>query len=317
MQKLFYRLLSIITITLLAGVTSANATQVVLLDFDSGTDGSIVYSGAMRDQIEALMEGHYASFDVTMTQTSPGGSFSTITFNKGIAGGLADQIDFRNTDASDNAIINIDGLGLVSDADIVSASAVIGSHELGHILGLRHGDSFGPIGLGRSSTGAPAAALYDPAYPGPATADETTDHLMASPASVGSTVGDTTTPSWFSERSAIKLANNEQGTLQNHSAPATFLFPDELVVPNTIVSGDNAGQLFAVKSFSAAGNISVGGETDLFVFDALAGERYTIELMSEAIDERLTKFDTLLIALDATPPQRPAQLLWSGFVQRR
>jgi hypothetical protein len=305
MKNILIKLASILTVTCFAGIPAAHAAQVVFLDFDSGTDGAIVYSGAMRNSIEALMEGHYADFDVSMTQVLPGGSFSTITFNSGGAGGLAEQIDFRNVDANDTAVVNIDGLGLVAEADIVSASAIIGSHELGHLLGLRHGDSFGPIGLGRSSTGTPAAAWYDPAYPGPATADETTDHIMASPASVGSSVGDATTPSWFSERSAIKLSNNEQGTLQNHSAPATFLFPDELVVPNTIVSGDNAGELFAVKSFTATGTISAGNESDLFVFDGVAGERYSIEVISNAIDQRVTEFDTLLIALDANPPNDP------------
>lgn len=305
MQKLFYRILIVLTVTLLTGVTSANAAQVVLLDFDSGSDGSINYTGAMRNQIQALMAGHYTDFDITVTQVTPVGDFSTVTFNAGSAGGLAEQIDFRNVDKNDTAVVNIDGLGFVADADIVSASAIIGSHEFGHLLGLRHGDSFGPIGLGRSSTGVPGGAAYTPTYPGPATADETTDHLMASPASVGSSLADTTNPSWFSERSAIKLANNEQATLQNHSAPATFLFPDQLVVPNTIVSGDNAGELFAVKAFTAAGNISAGDENDLFVFDALAGERYSIEVISSAIDQRVMPFDTLLIALDATAPNDP------------
>ena len=141
MKNILIRLASILTVTCFAGITTAHAAQVVFLDFDSGSDGAIVYSGAMRDQIEALMEGHYADFDIIVTQVAPGaGDFSTVTFNAGGAGGLASQVDFRNTDMNDTAVVNIDSFGLATTADIVSASAIIGSHEFGHLLGLRHGD---------------------------------------------------------------------------------------------------------------------------------------------------------------------------------
>jgi hypothetical protein len=69
MKNIFFRLVSVSIVTLLAGVATANAAQVVLLDFDSGTDGAIVYSGVMRDQIVSLMNGHYADFDVSVTKT--------------------------------------------------------------------------------------------------------------------------------------------------------------------------------------------------------------------------------------------------------
>ena len=287
MQKIFYRLLSVLTVTLLTGVATVNAAQVVLLDFDTGTDGAIVYTAGMRDQIQALMQGHYADFDITVTQVTPvAGDYSTVFFNSGGVGGLASQVDFRNTDMNDTAVVNIDGFGLVGDAEFVSATAIIGSHEFGHLLGLRHGDSFGPIGLGRSNTGTPAAGAYTPAYPGPATGDETTDHLMASPISVGSTVGDTTTPSWFSERSAIKLSNNEQGAVQNEGASPTALTLESLNVPNTITSGDNAGIVFAVKAFTAAGSIDNPGESDFYTFSGLAGDVFSFEVISDLIDYR-------------------------------
>ena len=87
MQKILFKLASILTVTCLVGITNAHATQMVYLDFDTGTDGAVVYTPAMRDQIEALMEGHYADFDVSMTQSIPGGDYSTIFFNSGGAGG--------------------------------------------------------------------------------------------------------------------------------------------------------------------------------------------------------------------------------------
>ena len=126
-----------------------SAQQTVLLDFDSGTDGTINYTTQMRDDVQSLMETIYQDFDFTFTQSAPTtGPFTTITYNSGAAGGLADGIDFRNLNMSDNAVVNVDGLGFTATDDIVGLSANIGSHELGHLVGLRHRDGFGPIGSG-------------------------------------------------------------------------------------------------------------------------------------------------------------------------
>ena len=279
-----YRILRILAVSVSLGVSAANAQQVVFLDFDTGSDGTIVYSATMRNDIETLMEGHYVDFAVSFTQTEPvSGDFSTVFFNSGGSGGLASKIDFRNTDMNDTAVVNIDGLGLGTDADIVSATAIIGSHELGHLLGLRHGDSYGPPGFGLASSGTPGAGGYLPSYPGPVTADEFNDHIMSSPRSVDSALGDVTTPSWFSERSASKLANNEQGTVQGEG-PLSF---DALIVPNTIVSGDNAGLGFDVDSFVGAGNVSAAGEIDVFTFTGSTGDLFTFEVISDIIDYRV------------------------------
>lgn len=287
MLKTVNRLICVVLVTLLFGVANAHAAQVVVLDFDTGTDGTISYTAAMRDQIQALMQGHYSSFDLTVTQVVPvTGDYSTVFFNSGGTGGLASQVDFRNTDMTDTAVVNIDGFGMVTEADQISATAIIGSHELGHLLGLRHGDSFGPIGSGRSSTGVPSAGSYSPSYPGPAGGDETTNHLMASPVSVGSSLADTTTPSWFSERSASKLANNEQGTVQAEGGVITPLVFDSLNVPNTIAAGDNAGEVFEVDLFVAAGSITAG-DTDQYTFAGLAGDNFQFEVISDLIDYRI------------------------------
>ena len=274
----------LLALTFVVCVSAAHAQQVVLLDFDTGTDGNIIYTQTMRDDIQDLMEGHYVDFNVSFTQTTPtSGDFSTLFFNSGVPGGLADQVDFRNQDMTDNAVINVDGLGFTTDADIVSATAIIGSHELGHLLGLRHGDSYGPPGLGLASSGVPGSGSYNPPYPGPENADEFNDHLMASPASVGSTLTDVTTPSWFSERSATKLANNEQGSIQGEG-PLMF---DPLDVPNTIVTGDNAGHVFDVDSFVGEGEVSTSGELDQFSFEGSTGDLFTFEVISRIIDYRV------------------------------
>jgi len=184
----------------------------VFVDFDSGNDGFINYTASMRNAIIATLDAIYGDSSVTFVQTAPGsGSFSTVTVNEGAAGGVAEKIDFRNLDPSDNAVVNVDGLGVSGTSNIISATSVLVAHELGHILGLRHADSFGALGDGISPNVNPGSFL--PTYPGPQTAIETNDHVMVSPASVGSSISDLLTPSWFSERSAIKLQTADTGAV--------------------------------------------------------------------------------------------------------
>ncbi|MFN9288491.1 MAG: M57 family metalloprotease, partial [Planctomyces sp.] len=77
------------------------------------------------------------------------------------------------------------------------------AHELGHLLGLRHQDSFGPIGYGVNLV--PGVSEFNPVYPGPAGAFETFQHMMGSPASVGTTRNDDLGDLFFGERELIKL----------------------------------------------------------------------------------------------------------------
>ncbi len=277
-------------------LADARGQQVILLDFDSGTDGSINYTTSMRDGVQSLMTGFYSPWNYSFVQSAPtSGDFSTITFNSGSAGGLAQHIDLRNLDHNDSAVINVSGFSeLVTEADIVSASAVIGAHELGHLLGLRHHDSFGPIGSGVNT--AVGGTPWLPDFTGPQDADETFDHIMASPASVGSSVLDTTTPSWISERSAIKLTHADQGAVVNETAGsnndianAQSLSLASLVVPNTIEVGDNAGPLdFAVDALSVLGQLESAGDIDMFSFQGFAGDLMNFEVASSSIDHRLS-----------------------------
>ncbi len=302
------RLIPALVLAVACSFNTAKAQQVVFLDF-SGTDGSIPYTAADMATILGLMDGHYAAFDFTFTLSAPtSGPFSTITFNAGVAGGLAEHIDFGNTDKSDSAVVNIDGLGIVGMPAINMASAIIGSHELGHLLGLRHGDSYGPIGSGIHSP--PGAGAYLPAYPGPAGAVETTDHIMASPASVGSTIGDVTSPSWFSERAAVKLAMNEGGSFIGETpgpkgtlATAQAITLSSLIVPNTIVAGANAGAgpAFSVDAVAVSGDLSTGTETDFYSFLGSAGDLMNIELLSALSSWKpgASVFDTTVRVVDA------------------
>ena len=72
-----------------------------------------------------------------------------------------------------------------TSANFVSLSADIGAHENGHGAGLLHIDSFGPITYGVHNP--PGVTKFLPPYPGAEAAWETPQHIISSPAAVGST----------------------------------------------------------------------------------------------------------------------------------
>jgi hypothetical protein len=286
-------------------VPPAHATQIVWLDFDSGTQGNINYTSQLRDSIQTRLEADFAPFDYSFTQTQPvSGPFSTLFFNSGSTGGLSDAIDFRNLDPSDTAQINVDGwLVSPTSVEIIELSASIGAHVLGHLAGLRHGDSFGPIGSGIYS--GLGASQYLPDYPGPELADETPDHIMASPASVGVPNDAFAENLFFSERSATKLAFNEQGspiaeqgTAHGSIGTAQALGLSPLSVPNPLLSGDLAGLVFEVDAVAVTGSIPTTGELDYYSFSGSAGEILNLELMSNALNRIVDPLDPKVTVLD-------------------
>ena len=278
--------------------------QAVFLDFDSGNDGAINYTTAMRSSIQSLMSDIYVDFGASFSLTSPGaGPFTTLTFNSGSVGGLAEGIDFRNLNKTDNAVVNVDGLGFSATDDIVGISANIAAHEFGHLMGLRHRDSFGPIGSGVIPS---QTNRFLPVYPGPTNADEFGDHVMSTPA-FGADVNRFLDPVWLSERSAIKLSMIDQGTLVNEAAGnnndianAQQVTMGKMDVANTIVTGDNAalGALFDVDNAIILGEITAG-DMDVFSFDGMTGDLFNFEVMSSALTRLTNTFDSTISIFDS------------------
>jgi hypothetical protein len=183
----------------------------VLLDFDTETNPELkehTYTQderqAIADRIASVYQGPNVSapwFQVQVAIHVPeapspipaGTPFATLYFNKtpgfGRPGGESDAIDFRNLDLWGSAAIQVNGLlGAENQPEstidnFVRLSAKIGAHELGHLMGLRHQDAFGPIGFGLAAV---PRTNVKPEYTGPVAAFETLDHLSGSPTSVGS-----------------------------------------------------------------------------------------------------------------------------------
>jgi Ca2+-binding RTX toxin-like protein len=278
--------------------------QVVLVDFDSATTpGEHEYDAAERATILQNLQTIYAGFGLLFTTDAATaessaplpGAYVTLVFNRSpfeadfasIAnrhedesdysggGGLASEIDFRNLNTGGIAVIMVTGLlggdGQPADtpANFTAMSTTIAAHELGHLLGLRHADAFGAIGSGLFPNVSPERFL--PVYLGPLEGIESPTRLMASPASLGSSLFDAVGQIHVGERESLKLAFASSGyatpeTDQFHGTMATAT-PLELAlfrVPNLLPVGATfAGQELAAEAASIVGRIDlVGGASE-------------------------------------------------------
>ena len=278
------------------------------------------YTQAERDEIQRRIAADYEGFDIEFTQSRPeSGEYSTlnfecqndgvpcIDFGGGILFGRAQSIDIGNVIRDDVAFVDANlwqvfaqfdptglylsyfsGIEIVDgDVDAALSEAIVnqasntGAHELGHNLGLRHHDSFGAPGTGLPTTGTPSNDAFFPVFDGPRNGEEAILHTMASGASVGSGLTDSTARDrFFSERSVIKLASNQRGRLVNEgnlSNGKRKVKLHNVVAPNTILEGQNADGKLDINEAIIIGRIDQNNEVDSYRFTAKAGDFVSAE----------------------------------------
>ncbi len=276
------------------------------------------YTEEERNAIQENLEQDYQGFDIQFTQQIPAsGEYSTlnfecqtangicINFSGGILFGRAQSIDIGNAVRDDVAFVDAGLWEVLAQLDpsgsllsrfsgieiengdvqaalskaIVNQASNTGAHELGHNLGLRHHDSFGSPGTGLPSTGVPSNDAFFPVFDGLQEGDEAILHTMASGASVGTSLTDSTARDrFFSERSVIKLASNQRGRLiSEESVRGKKVHLRKVVAPNTLLAGDNADGQLDIREALISGKIEQLNEVDQYRFRAKAGEVISAE----------------------------------------
>ena len=328
---------------------TATRTRTVFLEFDQETEsGDIQYTAEERELIQQRMEQDFAAFDVLITQQRPTeGVYVTVLFNskptvrgRSISGGAADRIGYR--DVIRGGIVQVDINDFISNPNnriqrdpqnVVALSSTIASHEIGHqIFGLRHRDAFGVPGSGIFSE--LPASRFGPEFTGPKLANETRNHLIASPASVRTTLADALANPFFGEVEAFKMAFNESGisVSEVEQKSGSLLVGGELHevqelgpltpvhVPNTVEFGANAGLPIRAAAHNVVGQIELEegtlppppdegpldffrelprSESDFYSFSAEAGDRVNVEIYSFGLRTRLDNtIDSVLRVYD-------------------
>ena len=259
--------------------------------------------------------GEFATIDFTDNDRAPGNSnFKVFLADNGqafVTGlfGRAEEIDFGNDNYGGGAFADPNYYNVVNSlfspgfftaltglenteenfrGAQVNTAAQIGGHEIGHSVGLRHHDSFGAPDNGLPPFGPPREEFV-PVYDGPAAADETVLHLMATPA-FGLPLNDfiATTNGFFSERSALKLHLAEEARVflegnlkRDKRAGAQTLDLKVDMIPNTIEVGENAGgNKIKMETAWVQGRLDSKTDVDEYVFTARAGEFVNAELIS-------------------------------------
>ncbi|MEL6330284.1 MAG: hypothetical protein AAFR38_11535 [Planctomycetota bacterium] len=292
-----------------AGAAAGSMPQVFYVDFDTiidaepGTPGLpdpafiYDYSPDQRAFILGYLNERYESYGMMFVEgTKPApGAGSNVTLNSGSGAG-AEQIDFRNLDGGDDADVNIlsifeEFLGVTTytDADVVIGTANVVGHEAEHLMGMRHHDKAGPVGLGIGGGLFPGD--FTPTYPGPVGGFDSGKTTTSLHAGGVLTFSNLTKPKVIPERLIPRLivagdpgftiteagGNNMFPTAQAID-PAPFGAPYPLrpsLGPDVI-----DGRALVVAGALDIPGIGGGFVSDYYEFTGTAGEPWTIEAMS-------------------------------------
>ncbi|MEQ9460907.1 MAG: hypothetical protein RIG82_08150 [Phycisphaeraceae bacterium] len=314
--------------SLIPGVTPGVPPLDELYDYDTG----------QRDFILEYLNMNFGGFDMVFTEGLPAipGAGSVMQLNKGFGAG-SEGVDFRNLDDDDSASINMVSIykflslpfETLAPMDVAISTANTVGHEAMHLMGARHHDAYGPIGTGIGTF----PTDFFPAYPGPVGAPFTGENFMSVHAGGAGFGTGLFTPKFVSERSAIRLdlskpfsdefVDAEEGG--NNTFPtAQFIdvdsggfdigypirpFPEpDRTTPGTTPAPEIPVALsgFAkvvTGSFDLKPGPGTGFFGDYYSFFGIAGEIWTIEVMSKILeggDRYIDNADPAIILLDPT-----------------
>ena len=288
------------------------------------------------------------NFEFTQVQPSLG-DYSTIRIGDndanpidlagGILFGRADNIDFGNNDRNDDAFADASFWQLLAELDanfgtqnlanflnlpgpldaagieefrqiaVVNQSANTSSHELGHILGLRHYDSFGAPGDGLPPARSPGEFI--PVLETDQNALETLQHIMASGASAGLALNSPPfVDRFFGERSATKLAINERTRDISEKAAKGLLDLKKVVGGNPLEEGQNADGKLDIRAALVSGRINEAGEEDNYTLKLTEGQIFNAEVISLSDN---TNADFVVSALALSQVQPDGSLVTVGL----
>lgn len=328
-------------LAVLVGLPAAPAVaiQEIYIDFDSVKDAYdsdpglpglppvdeiYVYSPEQRDFIVSYLNSNFEMYEMLFLEgprpLPKAFSASEVTVNKGFGAG-SEGVDFRNLNDDDDAALNTISIfkflgktaGEWSDMDVAIATANIAGHEASHLMGARHHDALGPIGMGVGGGIAPGDFL--PVFPGPSGADETSSAFMSLHFGGSLSFENMTSEKFVSERLVPRL-------LMASSVGDSFLMPEVAPDNHTLAMAQPIGTPFFTAPYPARPPLppgapipvsidgyaavvtgmldSDGGDgfmPDYFSFFAVEGEQWTIEAMSYILEEKTRYADNADVAI--------------------
>ena len=145
------------------------ATHQAVSDIGRTLEGLILGEADNPDQaIVSVIEADYAAYDMTVLTTSdptPAGPYTTVYLggDSDMLFGIADDINFYNSNQSDNCIVFAEAFAGLSN-DLTAMGQALGnviSHEIGHDLGLMHTTDVTTL---MDTTGEAGTLLVDQAF---------------------------------------------------------------------------------------------------------------------------------------------------------
>ena len=296
-----------VAIAVLATVTPSRAAVTVFMDYSgfstrldelTSSAGISPFTTTEQESIKSgilsSLQTSFAGFDISFSETSPGGSFPRLWFGDTGGGfGVADHIDFRNKDNSDLArVFTAEFDSFIESGEprsqqineLTMSLAGTSAHELGHNFGLRHHDSYGDQDLVYTGSPINTGGLQN-------------THVMAT----GSTALDETgreTQRSFSEHALVKLSFAEG---LSSTVPATIIegadFGDDTAAAMPLTFTNLA--LVSRSAVNVAGQINNNTDADVFSFSLEAGSRFTADINLDYPDSiPFNNVDTFMELID-------------------